>query len=116
MNTLKYKGYIGTVEMSLEDNLLFGKVEGITSLVNYEGETVEDLKKAFEQAVDDYLIYCSEAGIEPEKSYSGQFNVRIDPEIHKKIAQIAYQTGNTINNVVGEMLKKEAKLYNVPSR
>ena len=112
MNTLKYKGYIGTVDISLEDNVFFGRIDGINALVNFEGETVEDLKKAFEEAVDDYLIYCEEEGVEPEKSYSGQFNVRIDPGVHKKIARIAVETGNSINNVVGELLKNGVNTFN----
>lgn len=112
MNTLKYKGFIGTVDISVEDNVFFGKIEGINALVNFEGDSVEGLKKSFEEAVDDYLVYCKEEGVAPEKSYSGQFNVRIDPTVHKRIARIAVETGSTINNVVGELLKVGVNSFN----
>lgn len=66
-NAMEYKGYFGTVEYSASDNILFGKVIGINSLISYEGSSLEELKSDFEGAVDDYLELCAENGIEPEK-------------------------------------------------
>ncbi len=60
MNTLKYKGFLGSVAFSEADNIFFGKVEGINGLVNFEGESVQDLTNSFNEAVDDYLAYCEE--------------------------------------------------------
>ena len=82
MNTLTYKGYIGSVSFSDKDNVFFGKIEGFNGLVNFEGESVKELTGAFHEAVGDYLAYCMEDGIEPYKSYSGSINVRILPETH----------------------------------
>ena len=69
MNTLTYKDFVGSVAFSEEDNLFFGKIEGIDGLVNFEGESVSELTNAFHEAVDDYLAYCEEEGIKPHKSY-----------------------------------------------
>ena len=44
-NTIKYKGYTGSVEISEEDNCLFGKALFIRSLLSYEGRTLEEIKK-----------------------------------------------------------------------
>ena len=107
MNTLTYKDYIGSVNFSEKDNVFFGKVEGINALVNFEGESVSELRKAFQEAVDDYLAYCEEEGIEPHKSYSGSLNVRISPEIHNKIAMLAKQAGISINAFIKEALEKQ---------
>ena len=63
MNTLKYKGLIGSVAFSEVDNVFFGKIEGIEALVNFEGESVSELTNAFHEAVDDYLAYCAEERI-----------------------------------------------------
>ena len=71
MNTLKYKGYIGSVNYSEPDKVFFGKLEGIDDLVNYEGESVKEITDAFHEAVDDYLIFCEDQGVKPEKSYTG---------------------------------------------
>ena len=66
-------------------------------LINFEGESVKELTDAFHEAVEDYLEYCKEEGIEPHKSYSGSLNIRISPEVHSKIAILAKQAGISIN-------------------
>ena len=66
-NFLEYKGYLGTVEYSKEDDILHGKVIGIRGLLSYEGNSLENLKKDFYEAVDFYLLHCEENGVEPQK-------------------------------------------------
>lgn len=78
-NTIEYKGYIGSVEFSEEDQLFFGKVMGIRSLISYEGENAADLISDFHGAINDYLSICEADGKEPEKAYKGSFNIRISP-------------------------------------
>ena len=89
MNTLRYKGFIGSVNFSEEDSVFFGKIEGINGMVNFEGQSVQELTEAFHEAVDDYLAYCEEEGIQPHKSYSGSLNVRLTPEIHSHISMLS---------------------------
>lgn len=107
MNTLNYKGYIGSVAFSEKDNVFFGKIEGINGLVNFEGESVKELTDAFHEAVDDYLEYCKEKGIEPHKSYSGSLNIRISPETHSRIAFLAKQAGISINAFIKSAVEKQ---------
>ena len=107
MNTLKYKGYIGSVAFSEKDNVFFGKIAGIDGLVNFEGESVKELTDAFHEAVEDYLEYCKEEGIEPHKSYSGSLNIRISPEVHSKIAILAKQAGISINAFIKSAVEKQ---------
>lgn len=104
MNTLKYKGYVGSVAYSEPDLVFFGKIEGIDDLVNYEGESVTELTAAFHEAVDDYLAYCEDHGLKPEKSYTGTFNVRISPMTHREIANLASEEGISINAFVKKAL------------
>lgn len=70
---MEYKGYKGSVHYSDEDELFHGKVKFIRSLLSYEGTDMESLRKDFEEAVDDYLDYCNEEGIEPEKPFKDSF-------------------------------------------
>lgn len=107
MNTLNYKGFIGSVSFSEKDNVFFGKIEGINGLVNFEGESVKELTAAFHEAVDDYLIYCEKEGAQPHKSYSGTLNVRITPEIHSQVAILAKRTGLSINAFIKQALEKQ---------
>jgi predicted HicB family RNase H-like nuclease len=106
---MTYKGYIGSVAFSEKDNVFFGKIEGINGLVNFEGESVTELTEAFHEAVDDYLAYCEDEGIEPDKSYSGVLNVRLTPAIHRQIAILARQAGLTLNAYIKDALEKKVE-------
>lgn len=108
-NILEYKGYYAKVEYSSEDKVLFGKIEGINDLVNFESDSTEGIEKEFREAVDDYLEFCKEVGKEPDKVYKGTFNVRINPELHKKIALIALKNGDTLNKTIEKALEEYAK-------
>ena len=109
MNTMNYKGYIGSIEVSEEDNRLFGKVLALPhdTMITYEGETVTELREDFHGAVDDYLAYCEAEGMEPRKSYSGTLNVRISPETHRKIVILAKQAGISINAFIKTAVEKQ---------
>lgn len=110
MNTLNYKGFVGSVAFSEEDNIFFGKIEGINGLVNFEGASVQELRNAFHEAVDDYLTYCAETGIAPRKSYTGTLNVRISPETHGRIAMLASKAGISINAFIKQALDRQVTM------
>lgn len=112
-NILEYKGYCGTVEYSAEDNILFGKVIGVKSLISYEGSSVEELKADFEEAVDDYIELCAEKNIEPEKTYKGTFNVRISPEMHRKAAIIALSQHISLNQFIENSVAEKIASYSI---
>ncbi len=101
---LKYKEFIGTVHYSNSDEIFFGKIEGVNDLVTFEGATVNKLKKAFKEAVDDYLELCKETGKEVFKSFKGSFNIRINPELHSKLFENATLKGKTLNQYVKEAI------------
>lgn len=103
-NTIEYKGYVGSIEFSEEDNIFYGKVQGIRSLISYEGENAKDLVSDFHMAVDDYLQLCDERGTEPEKAYKGTFNIRISPELHKNAAIYETEHKMSLNSVVESAL------------
>lgn len=113
MNTMHYKGYIGSVEYSEKDEVFFGKVEGINGLVNFEGESVRELTEAFHEAVDDYLAYCNDEGIEPDKSYTGNLNVRLTPTIHRQIAILAKQAGMSINAYIKKAMEEKIRIASI---
>lgn len=105
-NAMTYKGYIGTVEYSEEDQCLFGTIAGIRDIISYEGESVSDIRTAFEEAVDDYLEHCAATGKEPNKPYSGKFVLRIDPSLHARLAVKAQASGKSLNQFATEVLSQ----------
>ena len=106
-NTMEYKGYVGSVEFSETDNVLFGKVQGIRSLISYEGTTVSELVEDFHGAVDDYLAACSEEGTEPEVAYKGSFNIRIGSDRHRRAAIYALAHDQTLNAFIAEAVDEK---------
>ena len=104
-NTMEYKGYIGSVEFSEEDELFFGKVMGIRSLISYEGTTAKELITDFHTAIDDYLAMCEAEGIHPEKAYKGSFNIRISPDLHKQAVICATSRQMSLNSFVENALR-----------
>ena len=95
---LHFKGYVGSAEISHEDGCLIGQILYIDDLVMYEGDTYDELKKAFENSVRDYLELCKRVGKTPQKTYSGSFNIRIGAELHSKAARAAADAGVTLND------------------
>lgn len=103
---MTYKGYFGSVHYNDEDKVFYGKLEFIRALVSYEGIDVASLRKAFEEAVDDYLDLCEESGKEPEKPFKGTFNIRLDPSLHQRLVTHALDEGKTLNTFIKEALEK----------
>lgn len=103
-NTMQYKGYIGSVEFSEEDQILYGRIMGIRGMITYEGESASELVQDFHGAVDDYLASCEAEGIAPEVAYKGSFNVRINPELHKRLAIYAMEHQMSLNSYVEQTL------------
>jgi len=101
-----YKGYYGSVHYSDEDQIFHGKIEFIRSLLSYEGTNVKELRKAFEDAVNDYLELCKEDNREPEMPFKGSFNVRTGPDLHRRAMLFAKAKGKNLNSVITDALEK----------
>lgn len=102
---LHYRGYSAKPEYSADDQVFYGKVLGISDLVDFYTENAKEIENEFHAAVDDYLSFCDEIGKEPQRAYSGSFNVRVSSELHKKAAIRAQSDGTSLNKVVEWALK-----------
>ena len=103
-STIEYKDYIGSVEYSHEDRCFFGKIEMIDDLITFEATTVDELETNFKNCVDEYIQTCKQLNREPQKAYKGVFNVRIDPQLHKKIYKEALKAGISLNAFINKVL------------
>ena len=106
MNTIVYKGYVGSVEFSPTDEVFWGKIEHINDLITFESDNAHELKRAFEEAVDDYLAYCAEKKVIPEKPFKGSFNIRLAPNIHKMAFLKAREKGLSLNKYIEIIVEK----------
>jgi len=108
MNTMNYKGYSARVEFDDEDGIFFGKISGIKDGVHFHGDTVEELRKSFRESVDGYLDVCARIGKAPQKPYSGQIMVRVDPQVHARSALAAELAGMSLAKWAEEKLRAAA--------
>jgi predicted HicB family RNase H-like nuclease len=113
---MKYKDYFGSVHYDDDERVFHGKVEFIRALVSYEGTDVASLRKAFEEAVDDYLELCHKRKQVPEKPFKGSFNVRIGPRLHQEVALTALNEGMSLNQYIAWVLEKDNRERQETSR
>ena len=106
-NVLKHKDFIGSVQFSSEDDVFYGKITGIDDLVSFEGESVQELRSAFIQAVEDYIKLSRSLGKDPFKSYKGTLNVRIGPDLHKQAAERATLEGISLNKYIQNAIARK---------
>lgn len=99
-DVLEYKGYHSRIEFDSVSKVLHGKIEGINDLVTFESDSIAEIETEFHKAVDDYLAFCEDIGQEPNKEYKGTFNIRITPELHKKLVEISFLNNESLNNTV----------------
>ena len=106
MNTMRHQGYEAVVAYDEEAELFHGEVVNLRDVVTFQGRSVAELKQAFAESIEDYLAFCRERGEEPEKPYSGQFVVRVEPPLHKAAATAARRAGVSLNKWVATTLER----------
>ena len=104
---LKYKEFIGSVHFNGDDEVFYGKIEGINDLITFEGKSVKELLSSFKEAVDDYINLCKSNKKAVYKSYKGSFNVRISPTLHRKAIEKALSLGIPLNQLVQKAIENE---------
>ena len=108
MKAMVYKGYAARIEFDGEDNIFFGKIAGIRDGVTFHADNVTDLIAAFHEAVDDYVDTCERIGKSPQKPYSGNLMLRVDPDLHSRVARAAELAGKSLNEWSQDALSKAA--------
>lgn len=102
---LRYKNYVGKVEYDGESKIFYGVVINLKDVITFQGTSVDEIEKAFRESIDDYLEWCKNDGVEPEKPYSGKFIIRITPELHQKLDIASSKQNTSINKYVVEVLE-----------
>ena len=102
MHGLRYKRYSGIVEYNADGKNFTGEVIGLRDVITFQGRTPDELEQSFRASVGFYLEMCEHDGVSPEKPYSGRFNVRLNPELHRQIAEQAAQQHISINQWMTE--------------
>jgi predicted HicB family RNase H-like nuclease len=107
---MEYKGYLARVEFDDEANRFHGEVINIRDVITFQGQSVDELRQAFEDSVEDYLAFCAERGEEPNRPFSGQLMVRLSPEQHRKVILAAAKAGKDVERWIAEVLEQAVGL------
>ena len=112
MESLEYKGYVGSIEYNKNDNCLHGRVLGLNKniCITYEGNTAEELYNDFKEGVDHYLNGCKEDGIQPEKPHNDLLNIYIPSEIHVKLTMYVQNHGTSINSFICDSIERQLEV------
>jgi predicted HicB family RNase H-like nuclease len=106
---MTYEGYMGDVEYDDRAKIFHGEVVNSRDVITFQGKSVEELEQAFHDSVNDYVAWCAEEGVPPERPYSGKFNVRLSPELHREVAIVAKRRNTSINAFVEKAIEDELR-------
>lgn len=101
---MTHKGYKGSVRFDDEGEIFHGEVVGLRDVVTFQGRTVDELKRAFQDSVDDYLEFCASRGEEPDKPFSGRFLLRVEPSLHRRLVELSVSEGESLNSWIANRL------------
>lgn len=108
---MEYKGYVGVVAYDGKAKVFHGDVVNTRDVITFQGKTVDEIEKAFQESIDDYISWCEQDGVSPEKPYSGKFNLRLSPELHREVAITAKKLKISINSFVEKALLDEINIH-----
>jgi predicted HicB family RNase H-like nuclease len=104
MNLMTVEGYQARIEYDPDADLFRGEILGLSGGADFYGKNPRELRAEFKKSLQVFLQVCAEKGIEPQRSYSGKFNLRIPPELHQRLAIVAQAEGKSINSLAQEAL------------
>ena len=99
-------GYQARIEYDADTDLFRGEILGLNGGADFYGRNPRELRAEFRKSLSAFLEVCKERGIEPRRSYSGKFNLRIPAELHERLAIVAQAEGKSINTVAQEALQQ----------
>lgn len=103
---MQYKDYIGVIDYDEDDEVFHGRVINTRDVITFQGRSIRELRTALKDSVDDYLALCEERGEAPDRPFSGKFNVRLSPELHRSVALAAVREGKSLNAYISAVLER----------
>lgn len=107
MTTMTYDGYIATVTIDLDANVLHGEVVNTRDVLTFSAKSADQLRSAFEETIRDYRDWCNAEGVPPEKPYSGTLTLRLNPTTHRMAAARAAEEGVSLSSWLSRVVDCE---------
>jgi predicted HicB family RNase H-like nuclease len=99
------------VEYDAQAKIFHGDVINTRDVITFQGTTANEIETAFRDSVNGYINWCKEEGAEPEKPYSGKFNVRLRPELHRHIAILSKKMRMSLNSFLEKAITDAVAVY-----
>ena len=106
MNLMTLDTYQAKIEYDADLDMFRGEILSLNGGADFYGKNTKELRAEFKKSLQVFLDVCREKGIEPRRSYSGKFNLRIPAELHEKLAIVAQAEGKSINTLAQEALQQ----------
>lgn len=106
MNVMTVDGFNARIEYDPDTDLFRGEILGLNGGADFYGKSPKELRAEFKKSLAVFLEVCQEEGLEPRRSYSGKFNLRIPVELHERLSIVAQAEGKSINTVAQEALQQ----------
>lgn len=107
INTMNVDGYDAVIEFDPDIKMFRGEFAGLNGGADFYAESVAGLEKEGRRSLKVFLDMCRERGIEPRKSFSGKFVVRVPPKLHERASEAAAARRMSLNDLVRAALERE---------
>ena len=104
-NIIEYKGYVAKVDYLPDTKELMATSVNIRDVITAVATDAHDLEREFQESVEVYLESCAEDNVDPERPFSGRFNVRMAPELHQKAVLLASSENRSLNDLIVDSLR-----------
>jgi predicted HicB family RNase H-like nuclease len=105
---LHHDNFLAELDVDEDAGVMHGRVINTVAVLTFEGETLPELKKAFADTIADYRDWCKERGVKPEKPYQGNISLRLTPDLHRRVAEMAAKADDSINGFIAHRLAEIA--------
>ena len=104
-HTMEVGGYQAAIQFDPDIEMFRGEFVGLNGGADFYARDIAGLRREGVASLKVFLDMCREDGVEPQRQFSGKFNVRIPPELHAAVAVAAAADGKSLNQWVADELR-----------
>ena len=108
INQMTIDGVKAVITYDSDIDMFRGEFLGLNGVADFYAKDAEGLRHEGAISLKVFLAACQEDGVEPFKSYSGKFVLRIPPEDHAAISIAASTSGKSLNQWAVDKLRQAA--------
>lgn len=108
-NVIEIDGHRAVLAFDPDIGMIRGEFLGLNGGADFYAKSVDDLAAEGKASLQTFLEMCREKGIEPFRSFSGRFNLRLDPKTHEAAVVAAAAENKSLNEWVAAAIARAAE-------